>query len=138
MSSQGLENAADAPVRLDKWLWAARLFKSRALAAAAIQGGKVHLNGARVKPAHSVRPADIVTIRRGDAELTLQVRALATRRGPARTAATLYEETPESQAARISRAAMRAQAAHSPRPDTRPSKKDRRALTRLTQRNRNR
>ena len=130
MSSNGPEEV----FRIDKWLWAARLFKTRALATTAVDGGKVHLNGARTKPAKHVKVGDTLIVHRGDDELTLRVLALSAHRGPAPTAATLYEETPESQASRAERRAQRALAAHSPRPDTRPSKKDRRALTRLANR----
>jgi len=119
-------------MRLDKWLWAARIFKTRALAATAVAGGKVHLNAGRVKPAHPVRPGDTLTIHRGEGELTIRVEGLSPQRGPARVAALLYEETEESRAARAERAAARAAPAiHSPHPDTRPTKKQRRALTRF-------
>src|SRR5690349_13592162 len=86
--------------RIDKWLWAARLFKTRALAATAVDGGKVHLNGARTKPAKHVKVGDTLDVQRGDDELTLRVLGLSTRRGSAPVATLLYEETPESQAAR--------------------------------------
>ena len=134
MSSERSENAAlTTSMRLDKWLWSARIFKTRALATAAVAGGKVHLNDARVKPAHSVRSGDTLTIQRGDDELTIRVQALATKRGPAHIAALLYDETDESRTARAERTATRAALAmHSPHPDARPTKKQRRALTRLT------
>jgi len=118
--------------RIDKWLWAARLFKTRALATIAVDGGKVHLNGARTKPAKHVKVGDTLSVRRGDDELILSVLALSARRGPASIAATLYEETSESRSARAERAAQRALMPAAPRADTRPSKRDRRALTRLT------
>jgi len=118
--------------RIDKWLWAARLFKTRALATIAVAGGKVHLNGARTKPAKHVKVGDTLSVRRGDDELILSVLALSARRGPASIAATLYEETSESRSARAERAAQRALMPAAPRADTRPSKRDRRALTRLT------
>jgi ribosome-associated heat shock protein Hsp15 len=118
--------------RIDKWLWAARLFKTRALATTAVDGGKVHLNGARTKPAKHVKVGDTLSVRRGDDELILSVLALSARRGPASIAATLYEETSESRSARAERAAQRALMPAAPRADTRPSKRDRRALTRLT------
>lgn len=118
-------------MRLDKWLWAARIFKTRALAATAVAGGKVHLNAARVKPAHPIRPGDTLTIQRREDELTIHVQALSSHRGPAPVAALLYEETEASRTARTERAAARATVAlHSPHPDTRPTKKQRRALTR--------
>jgi len=87
-------------VRIDKWLWAARFFKTRGLATDAVAAGHVHLDGERVKPAREVRVGDAVQIRRGGLEWRVRVTALADRRGPASVAATLYEETPESAAAR--------------------------------------
>jgi ribosome-associated heat shock protein Hsp15 len=127
-------NRAEEAFRIDKWLWAARLFKTRALAAGAVEGGRVHLNGARTKPAKHVKVGDTLIVHRGDDELILRVLALSVHRGPAPTAATLYEETPESQASRAERLARRQLIANAPHPDTRPSKKDRRALTRMTRR----
>jgi ribosome-associated heat shock protein Hsp15 len=117
--------------RIDKWLWAARLFKTRALAATAVDGGKVHLNGARTKPAKHVKVGDTLAVQRGDDELTIRVLDLSNHRGPAAVATLLYEETAESQAARAERAARRAVMAQPIAPEMRPSKKDRRALTRL-------
>ena len=90
----------DDRVRLDKWLWAARFFKTRSLAADAIAGGKVQLNDERVKRAKGVQPGDRVRVRLGPYEHEVVVRALSERRGPASEAATLYEETPASVAAR--------------------------------------
>ena len=87
-------------VRIDKWLWAARFFKTRALATEAVLGGRVRLNGERVKPAKDVRAADVVEVRIGEMRWTVVVRAVAEKRGSARVAATLYEETAESIAER--------------------------------------
>src|SRR5687768_7479085 len=87
-------------VRIDKWLWAARFFKTRGAATEAVLGGHVHLNGARVKPAKELRGGEKLEVRRGELRWTVIVRGLAERRGPASVAATLYEETPESVAAR--------------------------------------
>jgi ribosome-associated heat shock protein Hsp15 len=87
-------------VRIDKWLWAARFFKTRGAATEAVLGGHVHLNGARVKPAKELRGGEKLEVRRGELRWTVIVRGLAERRGPASIAATLYEETPESLAAR--------------------------------------
>ncbi|MDH5316547.1 MAG: S4 domain-containing protein [Gemmatimonadota bacterium] len=82
-------------VRLDKWLWAARFFKTRALASEAVDGGKVELNGEKPKRAKQVRPGDRLRLRLGPYEHLLTVRAVSERRGPASVAATLYEEDPE-------------------------------------------
>lgn len=118
--------------RLDKWLWAARFFKTRSLAMEAITGGKVHLNGARTKPAREIRKGDRLDIRRGPYEWTVVVRGLAVRRGPAHDAALLYEETEESKQNREKAAAeIRAQQWRRPHTGTRPSKKDRRDLNRF-------
>jgi ribosome-associated heat shock protein Hsp15 len=91
-------------VRIDKWLWAARLYKTRSLATDAVLGGRVKLNGVRVKPAKEVHPEDSVEVTIGDLRWTVVVRGIAERRGPASVAAALYEETPESAAAREQRA----------------------------------
>jgi ribosome-associated heat shock protein Hsp15 len=87
-------------VRIDKWLWAARFFKTRSAATEAVLGGHVHVGGERVKPARDVRIADTIEIRRDELRWTVVVSALADRRGPASVAATLYEETSESLDAR--------------------------------------
>jgi len=83
-------------VRIDKWLWAARFFKTRSMAAQAVSGGKVHLNGARIKPARIVQIGDELRVRRGEVEFVVIVQDIADRRGPAREAQRLYEETEES------------------------------------------
>lgn len=83
-------------VRIDKWLWAARFFKTRSLATAAVEGGKVRLNGTRVKPAHSVKEGDMLEIDNGSTEWQVVVKALAEQRGSATMAQTLYAETEES------------------------------------------
>ena len=87
-------------VRVDKWLWAARFFKTRSLATQAVLGGRVHVNEARVKPAKELRAGDEVTITIGGIQRTVTVDALSEKRGPASVAATLYTESPESIAAR--------------------------------------
>jgi len=122
-------------VRLDKWLWAARFFKTRALAAAAIETGKVEVNGERVKRAKQLQVGDELHIRLGPYHHLITVRALSEHRGPATVAAGLYSETEE---ARKAREAMHIQvkAAQSvPGYDRgRPSKKDRRDIERLRRR----
>ena len=87
-------------VRIDRWLWAARFFKTRGAATEAVLGGHVRVGGERVKPAKEIRVGDVVEIRRGEVRWTLVVTGVAERRGPASVAATLYEETPESLAMR--------------------------------------
>jgi ribosome-associated heat shock protein Hsp15 len=119
-------------VRIDKWLWAARFFKTRAAATEAVLGGHVHVGGVRVKPAKEVRPGDTIEIRRSGLRWTVVVRALADRRGPASLAATLYEETPESRVDRERQTLERRLA----RPlgadlGARPTKVDRRRLDAL-------
>jgi len=91
-------------VRIDKWLWAARFFKTRSLATDAVAGGRVHLNDARVKPSKEIRAGDTVDVRIGQLEWKVVVRSISDRRGPASVATTLYDETPESTAAREQRA----------------------------------
>jgi ribosome-associated heat shock protein Hsp15 len=90
----------DEPVRVDKWLWAARLVKTRALAVEALKGGRVQVNGERAKPSKDVRPGDAIAFATGRLRLSLVVRATSVRRGPASEAALLYEETAESREAR--------------------------------------
>lgn len=87
-------------VRIDKWLWAARFFKTRAVASEAVSGGRVHVNGTRVKPSKEIRLTDTVEVRIGEAQWTVVVRSVADKRGPASVAATLYDETAESLAKR--------------------------------------
>ena len=120
----------DGRVRLDKWLWAARFFKTRSLAAEAVTGGKVTMHGDRVKPARPLQVGDEIAIRLGPYEHVVHVRDLSDRRGPAPVAATLYEETPESLAAR---AKLAEQPRLSPAPlvyeeKGRPTKRDRREI----------
>ena len=126
------EREDDARVRLDKWLWAARFYKTRGLASDAIAGGKVQVNGDRAKRARPVQPGDEIRIRQGPYEHHVVVRALSGRRGPASAAAELYEETPASRAAREARA-LQLKSIHAAFvPDKgRPTKKDRRELGRL-------
>ena len=122
----------ESRVRLDKWLWAARFFKTRTLAAEAVAGGKAQVGGRRVKPAHAVRIGDILCVRRGADEYTVAVRALSDRRGPAKEAVLLYEETAESRSRREQLAEQRrAQQLAFPPPAARPTKRDRRRIVRF-------
>ena len=118
-------------MRVGKWLWVPRLMKTRAAAAEAVGGGKVHVNGRAVKPSREVGPGDELEITRGPLRQTVVVRGIAPRRGPASEAAPLYEETPESLAARERYAAERRLAAAA-QPDFggRPKKRDRRRYER--------
>ncbi len=119
-------------IRLDKWLWAARFFKTRSLAIEAVSGGKVHLNGARTKPAREIDIGDKLTIRRGPYEWTVVVRALSLQRGPASAATLLYDETEESKRNREEAVSeIRAQEWRFPHTKGRPSKKNRRDLARF-------
>lgn len=123
---------ADVSVRIDKWLWAARFFKTRSLAAEAVAGGKVHVDGQRVKPARAVRVGDEVRIRKGALEFTVHVCAVSARRGSASVAQTLYEETATSIAARQALAEQRKLAAlASPGVGAKPDKRSRRQIIRF-------
>lgn len=123
------EAPADERVRLDKWLWAARFYRTRSLAAQAIDAGQVRVAGERVKPAHAVRSATRVSVRKQDFAWHVEVLGTSERRGSAADAAALYRETPESASARaqavLERKAARETAAQAP---GRPTKRDRRKL----------
>jgi len=135
---QAMIRAAMEQVRIDKWLWAARFWKTRALATEAVSGGHVHLNGARVKPAKDVRVGDTLQIRVGVTEWTVEVRGLADRRGPAKQAVLLYEETPESRERRERQALQRKLAPPPLGADlgARPTKQARRRLDEFRRRGR--
>src|SRR5258708_6460998 len=123
-------------MRIDRWLFGVRLFKSRSSAAAAVGGGRVHLNGERVKPSHGVKPGDTVTFTRSAVVFECVVAAGPLRPGPASEAARCYDETPASKGRReVSAARMKVAAGLTPRPDDRPDKHDRRLLRRLRGRN---
>ena len=120
-------------MRLDKWLWAARFFKTRSLAQQAVAGGRVQLNGDRTKPAHEVKATDMVVVRVGDWRWEIKVTALADRRGPAEEARKLYQETDASRAERERRSDLRRWGAEPAAAlKGRPTKRDRRRLTNLT------
>lgn len=121
-------------VRIDKWLWAARFFKTRSLAREAIAGGKVHHNGNRVKPSRALKPGDRLSIQRGDALFSITVDALSERRGPAAEAQKLFTEEPESRQRREQEAEQKAlQKAEQAGRDRRPDKRERRRLIRFRQ-----
>ena len=116
-------------IRLDKWLWAARFFKTRSLASKAVSGGHVHLGGSRVKPSRTVQVGDRLQVKRGEEEFTIDIMALSSRRGPATVARTLYEETGESlvlrETAHEQRRLIRTPTS---RPEGKPDKRDRRKI----------
>lgn len=118
-------------VRIDKWLWAARFFKTRALATAAIEGGKVEINGVRPKPSRAVRVGETLKIRRADELFEVQVLALSEQRGSASVAQTLYAETEHSQQQRQQARELRRLQAGSPAPERRPDKQQRRQIIRF-------
>jgi ribosome-associated heat shock protein Hsp15 len=130
-------DGASAPMRVDKWLWAARLAKTRAIAADAVKGGRVHVNGHAVKPSKDVGPGDRLEITTGQVRRSVVVLGTAPRRGPAGEAALLYEETAESIEARERQAAERRDAwpAGADR-GARPTKRDRRRFESVTGRRR--
>ena len=120
-------------MRIDKWLWAARFFKTRSLAQQAIAAGRVKLNQTRVKPSHELKPRDALAIRVGDFEWQIVVKALSDKRGPAEEARKLYEETEASRAERERRQDLRrwgAEPANTLR--GRPTKRDRRQIDDFT------
>lgn len=119
-------------IRIDKWLWAARFFKTRTLATEAVDGGHIQLNGTRIKPARTVRPGDKLHIVIGEQRWELVVTAVADKRGSATIARTLYEETPESIAARQAKIEAR-RVEYEPSDDMRgrPTKRDRRQIGRV-------
>ncbi len=125
------ERDEDDRVRVDKWLWAARFFKTRALAAEAIEGGKVEVNGERAKRARALQAGDRLRVRMGPYEHQIVVRALSARRGPAVEAQKLYEETEASRKAREAVAAQMRSMQSNFAWDSKPTKRDRRAIDRL-------
>lgn len=121
----------DLKIRIDKWLWAARFFKTRSMASEAVAGGKVHCNGQRVKPSRIVQLGDELRIQRGVVEMTVSVMSINSQRRPAKEAMTLYEETPASIDAREKQREDRQllRSIHdNARPSGRPTKRDRRLI----------
>lgn len=122
----------DAKIRLDKWLWAARFFKTRSLATEAVAGGHVHANGQRAKPSYAVQAGDELRVTKAQQTFVIHVETLSEKRGPAAQAEQLYTETDASRDARQEAAAQRrALRVTTPRPEGRPDKKGRRALRHL-------
>ena len=117
--------------RVDKWLWMARFYKTRSLAAQAVEAGRARVNGERVKPSRELRPGDEVLVRVGELEWKLEVRAMAARRGPASEAALLYIEGEESRVRRETMIAMRKSGPQTVVHEGRPTKRDRRLLERF-------
>ena len=116
-------------VRIDKWLWAARFFRSRTLAAGAVNGGKVHVNGQRVRPARAVQIGDMIDVTCGQHQVTAKVCGVSIKRGPAKVARTLYEETQTSVERReVSIQQRKLLGAGLPRSSGRPDKRQRRQL----------
>lgn len=126
------EKPTEAAVRLDKWLWAARLYKTRAVAREMVEGGKVHYNGQRSKPSKVVEMNAMLTLRQGNDERTVMIKGITEQRRPATEATLLYEETAESIEKREKMAvARKLNALTMPHPDRRPDKKERRDLMRF-------
>ena len=122
----------NSPVRLDKWLWAARFFTTRSIAREAVSGGKVHLNGNRAKPGRSVSIGDELRIQRGEEEYTVTIAEISTSRGPATVARNMYNESEESLAKREQRAEDRRLAREKDAGrERRPDKRQRRKLIRF-------
>jgi len=117
------------PVRIDKWLWAARFFKTRALASRACDLGRIQFNGVNAKPARDVRVGDMLRVRTEGGEFEIEIMELSEMRGPAAVAQKLYRETAASLEARLKAAAERkAMQEYAPLPERRPSKRDRRRI----------
>jgi ribosome-associated heat shock protein Hsp15 len=126
---------AEAGMRLDKWLWAARFFKTRSLATQAVNGGKVHLNGARVKPSRLLRTGDVLVIQRGPERYEIEVLGLDAQRRQAVEAQKLYAESAASREARDSlREERRLQREAEPVPVRRPDKRQRRLIRQFRER----
>jgi ribosome-associated heat shock protein Hsp15 len=127
-----METDGNQRVRIDKWLWAARFYKTRSLAADAVDGGKVQVDGERVKPAKLLRPGDALSIRNGPYTWEIAVLMLSERRGSATEAAKLYSESEESRRIREEKIALlKIERQSNPFPGGRPTKKQRRQIIRF-------
>lgn len=136
-NSKKIKDKAEVKTRLDKWLWASRFYKTRHLAAEAINGGHVHYNGHRVKPSRVIQVADRLTIHKTPFTFEITVKGLSIRRGPAKEAQLLYTENEESIKKRETLAAQRKlDAAQFPHAERRPDKRDRRRIIRFKNINR--
>jgi len=124
-------DSSDAALRLDKWLWAARFFKTRVLATEAVAGGKVHVNGDRCKPARKVHPGDRLTVQRGEEVFDVEVLGINDKRRPAVEAQRLYAETAESVARREAETERRRQQRGEGGRARRPDKRERRHIRRF-------
>lgn len=132
-ASPNSETESEQKVRIDKWLWAARFYKTRSLASEAIKGGKVSVNGHRAKPSRDLEVGDLLILRQGFDEKTVVVRAISDKRGPATVAQQLYQETQESVDKREKEKELRQlSAAQRPHGEGRPSKRERRLIHRFT------
>ena len=131
-ASRKSESSAGPAVRVDKWLWAARFFKTRSLASTAVKGGKIEVNGHKAKPSATLRPGHRLRVTKGEVVFEVEVADVSDKRGPANQAEALYTETEASRERRAERAAERRAARISmPRPTARPDKKQRRELRRF-------
>ena len=129
------DSSTDDRHRIDKWLWHVRLFKTRSLAAGAVSGGKVKVDGERVKPAHALRIGQLVSVTLGERSIAVNVLALPSRRGPATEAQACYAETAASaESSARHREARRLAALLRPQADHRPDKRERRQLDKLRRR----
>ena len=132
------KQASDKKVRIDKWLWAARFYKTRGLATEAINGGKIHLNNSRVKPSRTVNIGDMISISKGPYKTVVEILDISDKRGPASIASQLYQETEESALQReATRAQLKQQNALVPdyQGKGRPTKRDRRHIIRFVNKN---
>ncbi|MBY6199088.1 ribosome-associated heat shock protein Hsp15 [Vibrio hangzhouensis] len=121
-------SSEEKAVRLDKWLWAARFYKTRSIARNMVDGGKVHYNGQRSKPSKIVELGAVISLRQGNEEKTVTIERISDQRRGAPEAQTLYTETAESIAKREDNALKRKLNAHNPSPERRPDKKQRRDI----------